>query len=52
MIHLPLVALDEDMWIDLVKGSPLDEKYRHMAMKGLAGLFRISSRVQEPYIVC
>ena len=40
------------MWIDLLKRSPLDEKYHHLAIKGLAGLFKVSWGVQEPYAVC
>ena len=31
-----------DMWMDLLKQSPLDEKVHHPTMKGLAGLFRVS----------
>jgi hypothetical protein len=31
-----------DMWMDLLKRSPLDEKYRCPAVEGLAGLFRVS----------
>ena len=27
--------------IDLLKQSPLNEKYHHLAMEGLAGLFRV-----------
>ena len=41
--------------MDLLKRLPLDEKYRHPAMKGLVGLFRVSwggGGVQEPYVVC
>ena len=30
------------MWMDLLKWSPLDEKYRYPAMEGLAGLIRVS----------
>jgi hypothetical protein len=41
-----------DMWMDLLKQSPLDEKSRHPAMEGLAGLFRISWGVQELYAIC
>jgi hypothetical protein len=39
-----------DMWMDLLKRLPLDEKYHHMAMKGFVGLFRVSwgAGVQEP----
>ena len=38
-----------DMWMDLLKRSPLDEKYCHLAMEGLANLFKVSQGVQEPY---
>ena len=31
-----------NMWMDLLKQSSLDEKYRHPVMEGLAGLFRVS----------
>ena len=31
-----------DMWMDLLKQSPLDEKYHHPAMEGLASLLRVS----------
>ena len=31
-----------DMWMDLLKWSPLEEKYRHPTMEGLASLFRVS----------
>ena len=27
-----------DMWMDLLKRLPLDEKYHHPAMEGLVGL--------------
>ena len=38
--------------MDLLKQSPLDEKYRHLALDGLADLFRVSlggGGVQAPY---
>ena len=38
--------------MDLLKQSFLDEKYRHLAMEGLASLFRVSWGVQEPYAIC
>ena len=38
--------------MDSLKRSPLDEKYRHHAMEGLAGLLRVSWGVQESYAVC
>ena len=31
-----------NMWTDLLKWSPLDEKNRHPAMEGLVGLFGVS----------
>ena len=33
--------------MELLKGLHLDEKYRHPTMKGLVGLFRVSSRVKN-----
>ena len=41
-----------DMWIDLLKQSPLDEKYLHPTLKGMIGLLRVSWGVQEPYAIC
>ena len=38
--------------MDMLKRSPLDERYRHPAMEGLARLFSVSWGVQEPYVVC
>ena len=29
-----------DMWMDLLKSSPLDEKYCHLTLKRLSVLFR------------
>ena len=55
------MALDEklskmhvDMWMDLLKQLPLDEKYCQPAMEGLAGLFRVlvGGGVQKPYAIC
>ena len=41
-----------DMWMDLLKQSPLDEKYHHLPMEGLADLFRVSwGGTQEPYAI-
>ena len=31
-----------DMWMDLSKKSPLDEKYCHPVMEGLVGLIKVS----------
>ena len=31
-----------DMWMDLLKRLPLDEKYCHPVIEGLVGLFRVS----------
>ena len=36
-----------DMWMDSLKRLPLDEKYRHPAMGGLGGLFRVHGVVQN-----
>ena len=41
-----------DVWMDLLKRSPLDEKYRHSMMEMLDGLFRVSLGVQELYAIC
>jgi hypothetical protein len=41
-----------NMWMDVLKRLPLDEKYCHLGMKGLTCLFRVSRGVQEPYAVC
>ena len=41
-----------DMWMDLLKLSPLDVKYCHPEMEGLVGIFRVSWGVQEPCAVC
>ena len=45
-----------DMWKDLLKWSPLDEKYCHPAMEGFIGLFRVSwgrgSRTSLQYDGC
>ena len=30
-----------NMWMDLLKQSPLDERYCDLAMEGLVGLFRM-----------
>ena len=39
--------------MDLLKWSPLDEKYRHPVMEVLVGLFRVSwGGAQEPYTIC
>ena len=38
--------------MDKLKRLPLDEKYRHPAMEGLASLFRVYGWVQEPYAIC
>ena len=40
-----------DMWKDLLILSPLNEKYRNLAMEGLADLFRVSWGVHEPYTI-
>ena len=40
-----------DMWMELLKWLPLNEKFCHPAMEGLAGLFRVSWGIQEPYAV-
>ena len=42
-----------DMWMDLFKRSPLDEKYCPPVMEGLAGLFRVLwGGGQELYAIC
>ena len=47
--------------MDLLKRLPLDEKYHHPAMKGLANLFRVSrgfknhtqyAKVSNKMVVC
>ena len=41
-----------NVWMNLLKRSPSNEKYRHMAMEELDGLFRVSWGVREPYTTC
>ena len=52
---MPVVALGEKhakgMWMNLLKRSPLDERYCHLAMERMADLFGVSWGVQEPYAI-
>ena len=40
-----------DMCMDLLKNSPLNEKYCHLMMEGLAAIYKFPGGIQEPYTI-